>query len=255
MKSAGGDEVLLLDLVLELGHPAQLAEARHRRQQPIRLRVRGHVALARTRSSGRGRARSRRASPRGRASTRAQLVGVVGDGDRVQVDDAEERRRPVPAWPRTGGSRRSGCRGACCRSAGCRRRSSSFAPFCLVEGTKKASDRGRKRAKRLSRRLRARAPASPPAPAPGPIRDVTIRVHDIRGPGLRSLARVSITCRASVLRTPRPFRHPPSPLGRLRVDSALRSSAAVHDQQDRQAAGSSRSRSPATPPTRRTSAR
>ena len=44
-EEAGGDELLLLGLVLELRHPAQLAEARDRAEQPGRLGVRLDVAL------------------------------------------------------------------------------------------------------------------------------------------------------------------------------------------------------------------
>ena len=44
-EQAGGDEVLALRLLLELRHPAQLAEARHRAEQPGGLRVRDDVAL------------------------------------------------------------------------------------------------------------------------------------------------------------------------------------------------------------------
>ena len=85
----GGDELAALALVLELGHAAQLAVARHSRQQPRRLRVRGDVALAEDRRALRveaGREEHRREVER----PRAQVVGVVLDGDRVQVDDAEE---------------------------------------------------------------------------------------------------------------------------------------------------------------------
>ena len=74
-EEAGGDELLPLALLLELRHPAELAVARDRAEQPGRLGVRRDVALARTPSSARGRARSRRASRRGRASARAGPAG------------------------------------------------------------------------------------------------------------------------------------------------------------------------------------
>src|SRR5579859_2099468 len=88
-EQARRDELLLVRLVLELGHPAQLAEARDRAQQARRLRVRLDVALdERRRALGveTGREQHRSQVDRGRA----QLVGVVVDGDRVEVDDAEE---------------------------------------------------------------------------------------------------------------------------------------------------------------------
>ena len=47
-EQAGADELLLVALVLELGHPAELAVARDGREQPGRLGVRRHVALAKT---------------------------------------------------------------------------------------------------------------------------------------------------------------------------------------------------------------
>ena len=89
MKSASGDELALLRLVLELGHPAQLAEARHAAQQPSRLGMGGDVAL---REDGRafgvepGREQHRRQVER----LLAEVLRVVLDADRVQVDDAEE---------------------------------------------------------------------------------------------------------------------------------------------------------------------
>ena len=86
----GGDELLLVALVLELRHPAQLAEARDRAQQPGGLGVRRHVALAED-----GRAlgvEPGREQHRGQVERALAQVGrVVLDRDRVQVDDAEER--------------------------------------------------------------------------------------------------------------------------------------------------------------------
>ena len=120
-EQAGRDELLLLALVLELRHPAQLAEARDRAQQPGRLGVRLDVAL------GEGRrpvgVEAAREQHRRQVDRRlAQILRVVVDRDRVQVDDAEERPRRAPAWRRTGGNRRCSCRGASARWAGCRRR-------------------------------------------------------------------------------------------------------------------------------------
>ena len=89
-EEAGRDEVLLGRAVLELRHPAQLAEARDRAQQPGRLGVGGDVALD---EDGRavgvepGREQQRREVER----RLAQLVRLERRRDRVQVDDAEER--------------------------------------------------------------------------------------------------------------------------------------------------------------------
>src|SRR5581483_8884414 len=89
-EEAGRDEVLALSLLLELGHPVELSEARDRRQQPGRLGVRGHVALQEERAPlgvEADRIEERRQVER----AVVQVAGVVLDGDRVQVDDAEER--------------------------------------------------------------------------------------------------------------------------------------------------------------------
>ena len=77
-EEAGGDELVPVGLVLELRHPAELAEARDRAEQPGRLGVRGHVAL---REDGRalgveaGREQDRREVER----LLAEVVGVVLD--------------------------------------------------------------------------------------------------------------------------------------------------------------------------------
>ena len=86
---AGADEILLLPPVLELGHPAQLTEARGRAEQPSRLRMRGDVTLD---EDGRAVGVEARCE-HGRKVERAlaEIVGVVRDRDRVEVDDAEER--------------------------------------------------------------------------------------------------------------------------------------------------------------------
>ena len=90
MKSPAEMNSLLLRLVLELRHAAQLAVARHGREQPRRLGVRGHVRLAED-----GRAlgvEAGREEHRREVERRAPELGrVVVDRDRVQVDDAEER--------------------------------------------------------------------------------------------------------------------------------------------------------------------
>ena len=87
----GRDELLPLALLLELRHPPELPVARHRREQPRRLGVRRHVALREDRRALRvepGREEQRREVER----PLAQVGRVVVDRDRVQVDDAEERR-------------------------------------------------------------------------------------------------------------------------------------------------------------------
>ena len=77
-------------LVLELRHPLQLAERRHRPEQPRPLGVLRHVALHEERAAvgleagaeqGRG----------GVEGVLGQRRRVVGHRDRVQVDDAVER--------------------------------------------------------------------------------------------------------------------------------------------------------------------
>src|ERR671924_263856 len=89
VEEPGGDELLLLRALLELGHPAQLAEARDRAEQPSRLGVRGDVAL---REDG----RALRVEPGGeeergdREGRLAEDVRLERRRDRVQVDDAEE---------------------------------------------------------------------------------------------------------------------------------------------------------------------
>ena len=90
MKSAAETNSLPLGLVLELRHRPELAEARHRRQQPCGLGVRRDVALAEDRRPLR--VEPGREEHRGEVERRvAQLLRVVVDADRVQVDDAEER--------------------------------------------------------------------------------------------------------------------------------------------------------------------
>ena len=122
MKRPAVIELLAVAFLLELRHPAELAVARHRREQPGGLGVRRHVALRENRRALR--VEAGRKEQRGEVERALAEVGrVVVDRDRVQVDDAEEARRPAPGSPRTGGSRPSSCRSASRRSAGCRRRS------------------------------------------------------------------------------------------------------------------------------------
>jgi len=89
-EECSGDEVLVLRFLLELRHPSELAVARHRRQQPSRLGMRGHMALDEH-------GRALRIEPR-REEHRCdverpfpQRGRIVLDRDRVQVDNAEER--------------------------------------------------------------------------------------------------------------------------------------------------------------------
>jgi len=89
-EQAGGDEVLLLRLLLELCHPAQLAEGGHRAEQPGGLGVRGHLALREHRRAV-GIEAGREQHRRQRQRVRTELIGLVGRRDRVEVDDAEER--------------------------------------------------------------------------------------------------------------------------------------------------------------------
>lgn len=89
-EQAGRHEVLALALVLELGHPAELAVARDGLQQPGRLGVRLDVALHEHRRALRVEA-DREQHRREVERRAAQRRRVVRHGDRVEVDDAEER--------------------------------------------------------------------------------------------------------------------------------------------------------------------
>ncbi len=77
----------------ELVHPVEVAVRGDRRQQPAQLGVLADVALAEEDAA-------RRVEPGGQQHCRgvldvaAQLLRLVGDGDRVQVDDAVDRRVP-----------------------------------------------------------------------------------------------------------------------------------------------------------------
>ena len=116
----GGDQLaLLLGLLLELVHAVEVAPCRHRAEQPAELGVLLDVGLAEQDAAlgvepGGDQDRRRVVEPL------AQLGGIVGNGDRVQVDDAVDRPRRGPGPRRTGGWRRCSCRGACAPSAGCR---------------------------------------------------------------------------------------------------------------------------------------
>ena len=87
-----GDELALLGrLVLELVHAVEVAVGGDRGEQPGELGVLAHVGLAEEDAALRVEAGGEQ--DRGRVvEALAQLDWVVGDRDRVQVDDAEDRR-------------------------------------------------------------------------------------------------------------------------------------------------------------------
>ena len=153
-------------LLLELRHPPELPVARHRREQPRRLGVRGHVALAEDRRALRvepGREQHRReVEGRARAASAGSYSTVIECRSTMQKNASPLllRRR------RTGGSRRSSCRASCARSAGCRRRravssrrsSSSFVYRKRLGAHHLDWSDGRHRRTRAARSSWARAP-------------------------------------------------------------------------------------------------
>ena len=94
-EEADGDEVLLLGLVLELRHPAELAVARRARQQPGALRMIRVVALDEERAALGVDPGGKEESGQGERRL-PEIVGVVRHRDRVEVDDADEESRPRP---------------------------------------------------------------------------------------------------------------------------------------------------------------
>ena len=80
----------LARLVLELGHPAGLAEAGQALEHPAELGVRGHLALDEDRGPGRVDPH-RDQLGRGPQGPLAEQLRVLLEGDRVQVGDEEER--------------------------------------------------------------------------------------------------------------------------------------------------------------------
>ena len=85
----GAHGLLLLRLLLELRHAAQLAHRRDGAQKPRGFRVGRDVALDEHRRAVRIQARSEQ--HRGQIEgPLAQILGVVRHRDRVQIDDAEE---------------------------------------------------------------------------------------------------------------------------------------------------------------------
>ena len=87
---AGRALAALGGLVLELGHPAGLAEAGQALQHPAELGVAGHLALHEDRRA-RGVDAHREQLGGGAQGALAQHLRVLLDGDRVQVGDEEER--------------------------------------------------------------------------------------------------------------------------------------------------------------------
>ena len=89
-RAAEAELALLARFLLELRHPVQIAVRGHRAEQPAELGVLAHVGLAEE-------DRLRRIDPgseqdRGRVvEALAELGRVVGDRDRVEVDDAIDR--------------------------------------------------------------------------------------------------------------------------------------------------------------------
>jgi hypothetical protein len=81
-------------LLFELGHPVQISERGHRREQPAELGVLVHIALAEEDAAARIQpgCEQRRGSVVDRL---AQHRWFVGDRDRVQVDDAVDRLAAV----------------------------------------------------------------------------------------------------------------------------------------------------------------
>ena len=89
-EEGGGDELLILTLVLELRHPLEVAHRCDRREVPGELGVLADVALH---EQGRLRRIEAAGDEVGRQldDARAEVLRVVRDGDRVRVYDTEER--------------------------------------------------------------------------------------------------------------------------------------------------------------------
>ncbi len=126
VEQAGADRLLLAALLLELGHPPELADGGDAVEDPGELGDERHVALheedapLRVEAGG----QEQHGQP---AALGAQLVGLVGERHRVEVDHAVDRRRPGPDRPPSAARRRRSCRGASRPTAGCRRRRESSA--------------------------------------------------------------------------------------------------------------------------------
>ena len=111
----------LARLVLELRHPAGLAEAGEALQHPASWACSG-TWLCTNSVQRSGSMPSGEQLRGGDPGALAQQLRVLLDGDRVQVDDAVERLVGRPAAPPTAAARRGSCRGGTSRRwAGCRR--------------------------------------------------------------------------------------------------------------------------------------
>ena len=88
-EQAGGHELVLVALVLELGHAAELAEGHDALHDPGELRVFGHVGLDEE-GAALGVEAARHEERAELAGLVAELDGILRDGDRVEVDDAED---------------------------------------------------------------------------------------------------------------------------------------------------------------------
>ena len=89
-EEADGDVLLAGALLLELGHPVEVAERRHVREIPGELGVLADVALD-EQGAPVGVDSARDEVPRHGVDAAAELGGLVFDRDRVGVDDAEEK--------------------------------------------------------------------------------------------------------------------------------------------------------------------
>ena len=120
-EEAGRDEVLPVALVLELGHPAQLAVARDRAEQPGRLGMRGHVALDEDveRFASRPVAKSIAARSSVALRSSAGSYSTVIECRSTMQKNASPCSCVAAYWRKP----RSSSRDACRRSAGCPRRS------------------------------------------------------------------------------------------------------------------------------------
>ena len=103
-EEAGPHRLLALSLVLELGHPPQLADGRRALEQPGQPRVLRHVALDEE-GAAVGIEPDGEQVEGGVERVRTQLGRVDLDGEGVQVDHAVEgvvallERHPVPEGP------------------------------------------------------------------------------------------------------------------------------------------------------------
>ena len=93
-EEAGRDELLLSGLLLELGHPAKLAVRGHARQQPTELGVFLDVGLPEQDAALGVEARGQQ-NRSAVVHARRQVTRVVGDGDRMEIDETVDRLAPV----------------------------------------------------------------------------------------------------------------------------------------------------------------